>query len=494
MNVIRRIPIIALAPVLVVISLGSWAYASPVGSSPDDDFHLASIWCAEGARGDFCQAGPSASERYIPEAVRQAACYARHPAVSAACQLPFFAEPLRADTLTERGSFANNYPPLFYATMGLLVVPDVETAALLMRFLNIALFVGLVTVTFLLLPRYRRPSLVWGWTLTTVPLGLFLIASNNPSSWAVIAIGSVWISLLGYLETSGRRKLGLAIIFVLSVIMAGGARADAALYAIASMGVVLILTARRDRRYLIDAILPVAMAVVSVLFFFISQQSAVAVEGLPSENGPGAPGGDGLLSLIAFNLLNVPDLWAGVFGAWALGWFDTAMPAIVVLGATVAFVGVTFLGVSRVWVRKVVSIVLLVIAIWLIPTYVLVRGGQHVGDTVQPRYILPLMVVLAGVALLARRGHSVRFTGVQLAVVAIALSVANAVAMHFNIRRYVTGIDNQGLNLDNGREWWWQVPFTPMFVWGVGSIAFAVLMVVIAIWTRDNVVAEKELA
>ena len=29
-------------------ALAGWSLASPAGSSPDDDYHLASIWCAQG--------------------------------------------------------------------------------------------------------------------------------------------------------------------------------------------------------------------------------------------------------------------------------------------------------------------------------------------------------------------------------------------------------------------------------------------------------------
>ena len=34
---------------LALVAVGlAWSLASPAGSSPDDDFHLASIWCATG--------------------------------------------------------------------------------------------------------------------------------------------------------------------------------------------------------------------------------------------------------------------------------------------------------------------------------------------------------------------------------------------------------------------------------------------------------------
>jgi hypothetical protein len=52
-----------------------------------------------------------------------------------------------------------------------------------------------------------------------------------------------------------------------------------------------------------------------------------------------------------------------------------------------------------------------------------------------------------------------------------------------NIRRYVTGDDRQGLDLNAGAEWWWQgFPVGPVWVWVVGSLAFAGLLAVL--WPR----------
>jgi hypothetical protein len=68
---------------------------------------------------------------------------------------------------------------------------------------------------------------------------------------------------------------------------------------------------------------------------------------------------------------------------------------------------------------------------------------------------------------------------VQRYVVVSALSVAYAVALFANIRRYVTGTDSGGLNLSNGAEWWWDLPVTPMVVWAAGSFAFAALVVIL---------------
>ncbi|HTN56981.1 MAG TPA: hypothetical protein VL043_01815, partial [Protaetiibacter sp.] len=68
----------------------------------------------------------------------------------------------------------------------------------------------------------------------------------------------------------------------------------------------------------------------------------------------------------------------------------------------------------------------------------------------------------------------------QLLLVAAMLSIANGVALHTNMRRYLTGIDAGSVNLNTGIEWWWNVPFSPMAVWIIGSLAYAALLFVLA--------------
>ena len=64
-----------LIALLAVLSFGSWAFSSAVGSAPDDDYHLTSIWCSSFG-GDTCEVDPGGEGVYIPEALREAIyCY-----------------------------------------------------------------------------------------------------------------------------------------------------------------------------------------------------------------------------------------------------------------------------------------------------------------------------------------------------------------------------------------------------------------------------------
>jgi hypothetical protein len=470
-----------LVPALALVALMAWALASPVGSAPDDDFHLASIWCANSADTAACTPGSTPQTRKVPAGVHYAACYARVPTKSAACQQKYFDRGSAPTVQTDRGSFQNNYPPVFYATMSVLVGPDIQVSAVLMRLLNIVLLIAISTLMFVLLPRGRRPTLVWGWLLTIVPLGLFLIASNNPSSWAIIGVGSSWLALVGFFETTGRRRIGLGILYALTIVMAAGARGDAALYSVLGSAVAVLLTFERTRAFLLAAILPVVMSIVAIAFFFSSQQSGVAVAGLSDGSAGGAAAAQtSTLALIVKDLLNVPSIWSGVFGTWGLGWLDTGMPAIVPFGAIIALGAIVLTRLWRMDLRKGLALATILAALWLIPTYVLVKGGNEVGQNVQPRYILPLIILGVGVAMFDRGERGREFTRVQVVVVVAFLSVAESIALYFNLRRYITGVDGHDVNLNANMEWWWNISASPMLVWILGSLAFAAMVAILA--------------
>lgn len=477
---VARFRLIFLAPVLAVIALVAWGLASPMGASPDDDFHLVSTWCASASPAANCEEGTEAENREVPSVLLKSACYVPDPRESAGCQADELSFDPAVTEITERGNFNPSYPPLYYAVMGLFVGSDILLSVMLMRIFSAVAFVALTTAIFVLLPADRRPALVWGWLVTTVPLGLFLIPSNNPSSWAIIGVGSAWIALLGWFETTGRRKVGLGIAFGLSTLMASGARGDSAVYVCLGIVAVLVLTFARNRTYLKNAILPAVFIAISVAFFFSAQQVRVASDGFTG-GVPSVPGeARDPLSLLAYNILNIPSLWAGVFGSWGLGWLEVDMPALVSFGSLACFVLVASVGFGKLSSRKALVVAAVAGILVVLPVFVLTRGADAVGQQVQPRYILPLIILLAGLLLLRADTRAVIFSRGQIILVAITLTVVQLIALHTTMRRYITGTDNQGFNLNAGIEWWWSIPLSPMVVFIAGSLAYAGLVAILA--------------
>ncbi|GAA1225464.1 DUF2142 domain-containing protein [Rhodoglobus aureus] len=482
----RRIGLLV-APFLVFAALAAWALSSPVGSSPDDDFHLTSIWCATG-NSEYCAPSGDPGTRLVPPAVADPACFAYDADKSAGCQnrIDFTAG---ATEETERGNFAGGYPVVYYGTMSLFVGPDVHASVLVMRLINITLFVGLGVALYLLLPVNRRQILVWQWALTTVPLGLFVLSSNNPSAWALMGIGYGWLALLGFYEAYGRKRIGLGVVFLLTAVMASGSRSDATIFFVLAVFAAAILAFQSTRRYWLSSLLPVAGFVICALLFRSSRSVDVVTGGLDEQLTLGV-----LIPRIAYNLTEVPSIWTGIFGqSWGLGWLDTSMPAIVWASGLAALIGAGFVAARAGSVRKFIVVALGALALAVIPVTLLVLAGKDVGEDFQPRYLLPLVVVFTGAVFFTTARQTITFSRPQVWLVVIALSGANFVALHLNIRRYVTGIDALNADLDAGRQWWWQLIVTPNITWVVGSIAFGLALAILLPRQRETIPLTAEL-
>jgi hypothetical protein len=471
---------LALVPSAAVLALLAWGMSSPVSSSPDDNYHLASIWCGLGDRAGLCETSPSDSAvKLVPQAAYQATCFAYNPGQSGECLSALFGDAGMKLIPTEATNASGGYPPIFYAAMGLFASTDVWASTALMRAVNALLFVGIVGLLWFALPLRRRGTLLWSFAISVVPLGLFIIPSTNPSSWALLSAGTLWLALLGWTETSGRRRWLLGGIALIATLMGAGARSDSAIFAAMSIVLVTILTFKRKRIRPLSVIYPLILVVIAGTLFLSASQSLVAASGLGNTTGQAT---ESVLSLTVSNIVMAPSLWLGVFGSWGLGWLDTVLPAIVPVAAFGSFAAVLFAGLGQgittrsfAW-RKSISVLLVFAALWIFPVYVLVKTGAHVGAYVQPRYILPLIILLAGMLLLREVRNGPVLSKLQSLVIVGALSAANAVALFWNTRRYVTGTDVTGWNLNSGAEWWWAAMPSPMIAWMLGSLAFAAFL------------------
>ena len=473
---IRRRLFGLLAILGLIIGLGSWAFSSPVGASPDDDFHLASTWCGLGDRAGLCGPSETPGEKNIDAALNRASCFAFLPKVSASCQFEsgIFTNPQFINSA--RGSFSSNYPPVFYAVNGTLASFEIQTSVLLMRLLNIIVFMASVIALWLLVTIDKRKVIFWMWAVTVVPLGMFLIASNNPSSWAITGVGTAWFALYAFFGSFGKRSFLLGALFAVEVLIASGSRADAAIYTILGSVAVIGLTFTRTKKYLLKLILPISASIVALSFYFSSQQSAVASTGLADSNlevSERTPFG-----VFAINAVQLPELWVGAFGNWGLGWLDTKMPGLVWVTSAGIFVLLIALASAHLPKRRLLVAGGIVAVLYFLPLYVLQKGLNHVGEQVQPRYILPLIVMLAGVIFLTLAEKKRIFRPLHLWIAISGLFIANSLALYVNTKRYVSGLDNgSGFSLDANIEWWWSIPISPMAIWIIGSIGFGVALI-----------------
>jgi hypothetical protein len=491
----RRFRWLWLAPVLALVALSAWAFASPVGSSPDDDFHQVSIWCANSARTDLCRPGTDALHRSVPDDLVQTSCYAHRADKSAACTQKVLASSRWVETT--RGNFSGYYPPVYYAVANLFASPDVAASVVVIRIVNSVLFLGLSVLLWWLLPRSRGRVLLIAWAVSVVPLGMFLIPSVNPSSWSIIGVGLGWLAVLGFLEAETvARRWALGGVMLATFVMAAGSRPDAAIYWGIGAVVGSVIALRRERRYWLLVIAPVVLSALGLASYLLSSYAGVAVTGIGGATSamPGGaaapdPGADrGLLSLLFHDLIEVPSLWAGILGTWGLGWFDTAMPTLVWFATLLCFGGVLFGAFAKPTPRIAGLMIGVLAMLWVIPTAVLVAGHDLVGVNVQPRYLLPLWVVFAGLAVLAWERSGRRVGRWQAGVLVVALGLANSLALFTDLRRYVKGDGVGGFLLEQDERWWWNgLGIPPTAIWLLGSLAFVVaVLVLVREWRRGR--------
>lgn len=473
-----RIGALVLAPLSLFIALLTWSLSTPLASSPDEDFHLTSIWCGVGERAGLCEPGSDAAHRRVPaELLTAYRCFDHQPDQSATCPR----QPASVLVETTRGNFDQVYPPVFYATLGFFASPDFSASLVMMRAFNAGLYVAMMFGLFLLLPRGRRGLLVWGGLATLVPFGMFLIPSVNPSSWGIISASTMWIAVVGYFEAEVRwRRIALAAVAGISLVLGSGSRSDAAAFAAVAIVIAIVLSATPTRAFLRLAIFPSLLLLLAIASFLSAGQSS-AVNPNVELSIPLDPSSANMsrAQLLWANLTRLPELWAGAFGA-PLGtqslWLGTVTPGVVWFPTIVVFGGVVFWGLKELGWRKAVSLAALVGLLIMLPMIWLMRDQILVGQGVQSRYIYPILIMLAMVSLSGLGGPNVQLRGVQLVCIGAVASIANLVVQWVTLRRFITGLDARWINLDEGVEWWWSaLPIGPMPLWLIGTAAFGVL-------------------
>lgn len=462
-------------PLLLLVTMVAWSVSSPPGSSPDEDFHLVSAWCALGTRDGLCTPGATAATRVVPTDVAQVACFRFEPAMPGEC-------PSAPGQMieTNRGNFASYYPNGFYTTMGLLAGPSVEQSVIGMRVLNSTLYAAGLAALLFLAPVRRRQGYALGSLATVVPLGIFVVASTNPSSWTVTSATLIWASAVELARATDRRtRIGCALLGAFGLALAFASRADAAAYAGLAFGLALLLTVKVGRRM---ALYAGGVVVFLIVIFFWAQsfRSAGILSFGPPANAEGPVAG------WFQNLLDLPNLYAGSFGTRKLGWLDTTMRPMTWVLAGSAYVMVIFLGLRRCSWRKAVALSIVGVLALAAPMVIATARQASLFGAVQPRYFLPLLILFAMIAIIEDNLDGLELEPARAVMLVSAIAVAHASALHTNLRRYLTGLDETWFNLNNGIDWWWSWAPPPMLVLAIGAAAFAGAAVAVAFAQGSN--------
>lgn len=485
---VRVVSVVAVAMAAIVCG-AMWALSSPPGSSPDDNYHQATIWCVDATTStstDTCRVvGESETSGgrvvKVPALVANPSCFAFVPAESGACQLP-----LRGEVAATEAVDNGTYPGGFYRVMHLLVRDSIPESILLMRVANVALAVLLLGAVALVTTATVRRLMVLTLTPVLIPLGWFILASVNPSSWALTGLTAYGFALHTLLSVETVRRRFLAgVLGATALVVALSSRGDAPVYAGVITVALCVLHWRRLWATRALLAIPVVVGVVC-LWRVLAAAQVASIAGASAETD--RSGAD-----VAANLVTeFPALFSGMFGyGFGLGWLDTAVSPITAYPVALILGFLALSGLGRMSWPKAIAVGLVFLPMLVLPLMTLYRARLIVGESVQPRYILPLMPMLLALLLVGPGLDRVlRLTRVQAVLIWLALTAANTAALYVNARRYVTGIDGPA-RIDD-LEWWWQSAPSPTAVTFVAAAAFAVFAapLVVLNWARvvDDVV------
>ena len=477
-----------LAGVSAAVLLAAWITSAPPASNPDGGFHLVSIWCAAGTNDVDCIPHPTREQVVlVPREIEMSTCFAYDPLATGACAQQFYDSPI--DLLGEafEANLSGTRPQLYYRTMHLLKGGDVLAAITRMRAANALIALVMVAATSLLAGAVVRRALHAAWLGTSIPVGLWLLSTTNTGAWIIIGLGTAWANAMTATDPALRTwRRGVAgALALVGAVMALGARTEAVVpLAATALGVALLrgpspleLSARlRSGRRLAVPLFATGAAVALVTALLprtaqLNDPATMLAAGLETLRSRGA--GDPVLHL----LLTVPSLLAGGLGiGWGLGWIDTLVPVPVGVLTLSTWAVLLAAAIARPTRRGLITVAVLAIATFAFPLFTQAYYGLFVSEQFQPRHFLVMLYLLLGFAALQSCARSL-LTRSQRHLVVAGITLAHAIMLHQQIRRYVSGLRSE-IFWDLGRDagWWWPgLAVGPTAVWIAGSVAFGVL-------------------
>ena len=514
----------AIIALLVAMTGISWAVSSPVGGSPDDDYHLGAIWCPPPVDSTGCRITTIDGKKAVgvPQSLekKNVTCYAFDHNNSAACTLAFSDEAPGATLRWDDG----NYPWGYYQFQHLLVGSDTARSVLAMRLVNTMIALALMGAILLLADSALRLSLgvalVTGW----VPMGLYFVTSLNPSSWALTGTLAFTAGLLGACRSSGWRRWGLDACAAAGAVLACTSRGDSAFYMLVCT-VALAFAVPWSRALVREAALAVVASGAGTWIMAHTKVAGLNLAGEVENNGLST------LSIAWMNIKALPDYLKGFTGhGIGPGWNDVSYGGTVERLAGLVVMVVLIVGAWRMSWRRFLSTGAVMGAICGVPVVIGIRGHFSNVEFYQPRYMLPLFAVAVllwitparaegGRSRLAPSGgaHGADEAGTAHAsspsparaaggraslrirfgdrpddwfrrvvrfgtpVAAALVAFMHSYALYLVLERYTMGrtphampFDLEMQNLNAVHEWWWPwAPIGPMTVWAVGALAFA---------------------
>ena len=482
---------------MLFMTLAAWAMGSAVGSSADEDYVLASIWCGSQVNHrdgspPHCRNDP---DRYwgmiLPILAAEPSLCLRLLGKndSAACQAEIYNQEISTDLLN-RGL----YPSRYFDTLRNFVGADVEASVVKMRLFN-SFLCALLILLAVSIDRRRLGDGFITWLAVIAPVVTYFVASVNTSSWTLIGTTCFVYALIAALKNRGKPKIWIpaSLLALFSLWFTNSSRYEGK-YVILLLGATILYSEFAPKSFRLTKKSVLIGSAVLPVIYLIYNYFADVYGRVNIFDDPRVEVSEGITTtannLLVQNFFNLPRFVMGFFGGWGLGWFELELTHTVWLFTLQAFLLTTVFALrksSKIH-RAIFAALFAIMCIAIL--YANQQTFTKVGNVIQPRYFLPFFL---GIVIIAAANKTARFPNSLVLTVAILATISNSIALRDTIRRYTTGQDVFiSKSLNNPREWWWNFGPAPETVWLIGTLAFAGLFAIL-IYERQNKIPNDEI-
>jgi hypothetical protein len=478
---------------LLFALMGMWSLSMPLMAAPDEPSHV--IRAAAVARGqlegELGDPPTDTSEPGAPTWVQAPSdlaglqdfpqCFRFEGEHSADCTGPLAD---RRPGLAQAGTYAGQYPPLYYLLVGWVSIPlSGETAVYAMRLLSAALCALFLTWGIRRVVQLVPRRAVWGAAVALTPMCLFIGGTVNPNALEIATAFSFWAACLALArrrsdaDVSAPPPTSWFVQAVVSGAVLINLRTSGPLWAAIALtvavvaarpGAVAALARLRAARWsAAAAVLAGGVAVAWIL----THGEIVTTAGLFPEYG------DPKL-VVAVMLLSTTALVEQMVGNF--GWLDTSAPYPTVLVWYVVAGALVLLAFAERGARRPrAAMVLLLLAVLLVPIALSVPTAEATGMIWQGRYTLPIAVglpLLASLLMTSLRGEAAHLVDRLVVITLVLVAVAHVASFYWAARRYAEGLDGTWATLSP--HWASPLGFLPAVALYAALVAVAAVVAI----------------
>ena len=371
--------------------------------------------------------------------------------------------------------------------MNVFVGDDPQRSVLVMRMVNAIVFVALLSVALTVLAPAIRSAVASPLPLSWF-LGLFIIPSTNPSSWTVTGVIFLWAFGLPWPSErrGGRNGRGC------------WRSPPASRYFWRSVHVSMPRHSwrRGDRGVRAHRVDSTSVLISFVVLLVLATIGLISSPRSAPREAASLGRCRARSGTVLTNIVYLPVYVIGSVGGMPLGWNDTVLPPLVPVFGVLVLGALMARGLQDAPRSKGIALLVSLGAVAAVPLVFLQREGLGVGEVVQARYLLPLILVL--MLTLSLRVPFWRTTdgglplpGVLAWVIGVGVAVAASVSLWVHAHRYAAGNERGLFDIDLVLEWTGLLSIPLPVTVGVGVVASVTFVAAALIGVRRDAVTTE---